>query len=95
MGLTESLLILLYVLGSILLIVLIILGIKLIITMNKVNLIVEDINKKIDSLDGLFSIIDMTTDKLAILSDRMVDGVTYLIKKIFRSKKGKEDVSNE
>ena len=95
MGLTESLLILLYVLGSILLIVLIILGIKLIITMNKVNLIVEDINKKIDSLDGLFSIIDMTTDKLAILSDRMVDGVTYLIKKIFRTKKGKEDVSNE
>lgn len=95
MGLTESLLILLYILGSILLIVLIILGIKLIITMNKVNLIVEDINKKIDSLDGLFSIIDMTTDKLAILSDRMVDGVTYLIKKIFRTKKGKEDVSNE
>ena len=95
MELTEALLILLYILGSTLLVVLIILGIKLIITMNKVNLVVEDINKKVDSLNGLFSIIDMTTDKLAILSDRMVDGVTYLIKKIFKSKKGKEDENNE
>ena len=95
MELTELLLILLYSLGSILLIVLIILGVKLIITMNKINLVVDDINGKVKSLDGLFSIIDMTTDKLALLSDRMVDGVTYLIKKIFKSKNRKEDEINE
>ena len=49
---TELLLILLYVLGSILLVVLIILGIKLINTMNKINVVVDDINKKVKSLDG-------------------------------------------
>ena len=92
---TEFLLVLLYVLGSILLVVLIILGIKLINTMNKINVVVDDINKKVGSLDGLFSIIDMTTDKLSLLSDRMVDGITFLIKKIFKPKKRKEEEIDE
>ena len=87
----EILPIILYVLGSILLVVLIILGIKLIITMNKIENVVDDINKKVKSLDGLFSIIDMTTDKLAMLSDKVVDAVTLFVKKIFRRK---EDVIN-
>lgn len=92
---TEFLVVLLYVLGSILLVVLIILGIKLINTMNKINIVVDDINKKVGSLDGLFSIIDMTTDKLSLLSDRMVDGITFLIKKIFKPKKRKEEEIDE
>jgi len=92
---TELLLVLLYILGSILLVVLIILGVKLIKTMNKVSLVVDDINKKVRSLDSLFSIIDMTTDKLSLLSDRMVDGITFLIKKIFKPKKRKEDEIDE
>lgn len=92
---TELLVILLYVLGSILLVVLIILGIKLINTMNKINVVVDDINKKVGSLDGLFSVIDMATDKLSLLSDRMVDGITFLIKKIFNRKVRKEEENNE
>jgi len=87
----QLLLIILYLLGSILLVVLIILGIKLINTMNKIQNVVDDINKKVDSFDGLFSIIDNTTDKLALLSDKMVDGVTFLLKKIFKSRKRKEE----
>ena len=87
----QLLLIILYLLGSILLVVLIILGIKLINTMNKIQNVVDDINKKVDSFDGLFSIIDNTTDKLALLSDKMVDGVTFLLKKIFKPRKRKEN----
>ena len=86
MTVTDVLPVVLYILGSILLVVLIILGIKLIITMNKIENVVDDINKKVKSLDGLFSIIDMTTDKLAMLSDRVVDMVTMFVKKIFRRK---------
>ena len=63
---TDVLPVVLYVLGSILIIVLIILGIKLIITMNKIEDVVDDINKKVKSLNGLFSIVDATTDKLAL-----------------------------
>ena len=87
----QLLLIILYLLGSILLVVLIILGIKLINTMNKIQNVVDDINKKVDSFDGLFSIIDNTTDKLALLSDKMVDGVTFLMKKIYKPRKRKEE----
>lgn len=92
----QLLLIILYLLGSILLVVLIILGIKLINTMNKIQIVVDDINKKVDSFNGLFSIIDSTTDKLAFLSDKMVDGVTLLLKKLLKPKKRKEDeIENE
>lgn len=79
----DALLVILYVLGSILLVVLIILGIKLIVTMNKIENVVDDINTKVKSLNGLFSMIDYTTDKLALISDRFVDTVSSLIKKIF------------
>ena len=86
----EFLPVLLYSLGSILLVVLIILGIKLIITMNKIENVVDDINGKVKSLNGFFSMIDYTTDKLALLSDRFVDTITSLIKKIF-VRKEKDD----
>lgn len=89
---TEYLTVLLYALGSILLVILIILGIKMINTMNKIDVVVDDINKKVKSLDGFFSIIDFTTDKLAMLSDRLVDSVSSLIKRIF---KRKEDNNEE
>ena len=95
MTVNDVLPVILYILGSILLVVLIILGIKLINTMNKIQVVVVDINKKVDSLDGLFSIIDMTTDKLALLSVRMVDGITYVIKKLFKPKKRKEEDTYE
>ena len=89
----EFLPLLLYVLGSILLVVLIILGIKLIITMNKIEIVVDDITKKVKSLDGFFSLVDMTTDKLAMLSDRVVDAVSLFIKKIFKRKE--KEIKNE
>lgn len=88
---TEFLPIVLYVLGSILLVVLIILGIKLIITMNKIEGVVDDINMKVKSLNGLFSIVDATTDKLALLSDRVVEVVSSVVKKIFKRKEDNEE----
>lgn len=91
---TETLSIILYVLGSILLVVLIILGIKMIIMMDKINVIVDNINTKVNSLNGVFSIIDLTTNKLASISDKVVETITALIKKIFYREK-KEETINE
>ena len=90
---TDVLAIILYVLGSILLVILIVLGIKLIITMNKIENVVDDISNKVDSLNGLFSIIDFTTDKLAMISEKVTNGITLFIDKIF--KKGKVDDEDE
>ena len=89
----EVLPVVLYILGSILLVVLIILGVKLIVTMNKIENVVDDINTKVKSLNALFSVIDSATDKLALLSDRFVDVISSIIKKIFVRKDGKD--SNE
>lgn len=95
MELLEFLQILLYILGSILLVVLIVLGVKLIITMNKIEVVVDDISIKVGKLNGLFSVIDATTDKLSILSDKMVDAVSVLIRKIFKRKKRKDDIDEQ
>lgn len=90
MTLNEILPIILYILGSILLGILIVLGIKLINVMNKMEQVVDDINTKVSSLNGVFSIIDATTDKLSLLSDRMVDGISLIIRKLFAKKKKKD-----
>ena len=84
----------LYILGSILLVVLIILGIKMIGTMNKIDEIADDISTKLKSLNGFFSVIDFTTDKLATITDKVVVGVTALINRMFRRKK-KEEYEDE
>ena len=97
MTLNEVLPIILYILGSILLGILIVLGIKLITVMNKMEKVVDDINTKVSSLNGVFSIIDATTDKLALLSDRMVDGISLIIRKLFakKNKKNKEKETDD
>ena len=87
--------IVIYILLIILLIVGIILGIRSIQTLNKVDKVVDDVNDKVQSLNGFFNLIDYTTDKLALLSDRMVDTITLLIKKLFKPKNRKEDETNE
>ena len=85
--------ILIYVLLSVLLVVLIVLGVKLIDTVNKTNAVLDDIEKKSKSLDGIFSTIDNVTDAVSMVSDRLVDGIAGLVGKLFslRKKKKKEE----
>lgn len=88
--------ILIYLLLIIILIVGIILGIKFIRTLTKVEKVVNDVNDKVQSLNGFFHIIDFTTDKIVSLSDKVVDGVSHLISKLlFKRKKDKVDVERE
>lgn len=85
--------IIIYLLLIVILIVGIVIGIRLINTLNRVDKVVEDANQKLDSLDGLFSLIDFVTDKVALFSDRMVDIVSdFFAKKLFKkSKKSKKE----
>lgn len=86
------LLMLVYTLGSVLLVCLIILVIKLISTINRFNGILDEVDNKIAKLDKAFNIIDVVTDNMALISDKLVDGISGLIRKIFNKKKiGKED----
>ena len=74
----------------------IILGIKTIITMDKVDKIADSVNKKIDSLNGLFNVIDFTTEKISSITDRTVEMITGLLGKIFlKHKKNEEEDEDE
>ena len=86
--------IILYLLGSVLLIILIVLGLKLIYTVNKTNQILDDAYNKTKSLNGLFNAIDSVTDSLSNLSDSIVSNITGIIGKVF-SKKRKKEKENE
>ena len=90
------LLMMLYVLGSILLVTLIVLVIKLISTVNRVNGILDEVDNKIAKLDKALRIVDVVTDNMAMLSDKLVDGVTNMIRKVLGRKKiGKREDNNE
>ena len=64
--------VLLYIVCIILVIVLIVLGIKLIFTLDKVNKVVDDVSDKVNSLNGIFSFIDRTTNSFALITDKLI-----------------------
>ena len=79
-----------YVLLIILLIVRIVLGIKAIQMINKVDKVVDDVNDKVQSLNGFFNLVDFTTDKIVSITDKVVEGVSGLIGNIFFKKKNEK-----
>lgn len=96
MTVNELLPIILYLLLSILIVVLIIFVIRLIKTLGKVDKVVDDVNIKVTKLDGVFNIIDTTTDTLALLSDKLANFAVNKLGNLFtKKKKKKEEDENE
>ena len=92
--LLQFLPIIIYILLIIILIIGIILGIKAIGTLNKIDIMVDDINDKVKSLNGLFSVIDFTTDKIAYITDKAFSGISSVISRLFiknKKKKGEDE----
>jgi uncharacterized protein YoxC len=91
-----SLPVVLYILGIVLMIILIILGIRLLRMMNVVESIIRDVDGKVKSLNGIFQIIDTTTDRLSFVTDKVVEGISNFFLRIFKKKeKEKEENENE
>lgn len=93
--LNEFLPIIIYILLIVLIILLIIISIKIIKAMNTVQDIVDDAQDKVQSLNGFFGVIDTATDKLALLSDRMIDIITGIVHKVFKPRKKEEETKDE
>ena len=93
--------IIIYILLSVLLVLLIMISFKLINTMNKLDVLVEDVSNKVQTLNGFFHVIDAVTDKISLLSDKTIDKISNFIQKVFSTKKKrkkkvtKEDDDNE
>lgn len=83
--------IVIYLLLIVLLIIGIVLGIKMIFTMEKLDKAVDEINKKIESLNSVFEIIDFASGKLVSLTDKVFEVTGNLFNKILFKKKRKDD----
>lgn len=83
--------ILIYILLAVLIVVLIILGIKAIEFMERTNRIMDNVEGKVNSLNGLFSVIDKFTDTISGVSTKMVDGISNALSHIFKRKNKKEE----
>lgn len=90
-GLLHYFPIVLYVLGAVLLVVLIILGIKLIYTVNKANAVIDDAYNKLETLNGFFRVIDTVTNVLSHVSDSVIGNITGIIGKVFHKRKKEEE----
>lgn len=85
--------IVIYFLLIILLTVLIIIGIKAILLMNRVNTVVDDVEKKVQSLNGLFNVLGNVSSRINAVYDRITDTAFGLVDRIFsRKKKVEEDI---
>lgn len=90
-SLMDFISIIFYIALIILVIVLIVLGIKAINTLDKVDKVVDDISNKSSKLDGVFNIIDTTTDVVSSFSDSIVNVITGGVERLFNRKKGFKD----
>ena len=90
-GLMQVFPIMMYVLGSILLVVTIILVIKLIYTVDKANEILDNVEAKVKTLDGFFKDINMTSSAISSIGDRIIGAVAGLLGKFKRKKKRNEE----
>ena len=86
--------IILYVLGAVLLVALIVLVIKCIGTLKKINTVVDDVSEKAGKLNGVFDIIDHTTDVITSVSDKAIDFLSGMVTGLF-SRKNRKKVEEE
>lgn len=89
----EFLPIIVYILLIIILIVGIVLGVRFIVILGKASRVVDDVEDKVRSLDGLFHIIDTATDKVVLVTDKVVDFIMEFIARIFTKPKEEEKIS--
>lgn len=100
--LSSLLPIIIYILLIVLIILLIIISIKSIKAINKFQDVVDDVDKKVKTLDGVFDLIDLATDKISLLSDRLISIITGIFERGLNKKKSskkikdnEEDLENE
>ena len=87
--------IILCLLGSVLLVMLIILVMKLINTVTRVNNMLDEVDKRVEKFDRIFRVADVITDNMALVSDKVVDGISDFIRNLFSRRKRKEEDNNE
>lgn len=92
-ALSQTLPVIIYILLIILLVVLIIFIVRAFETLKKVDSTIDDVNAKMQKLNGVFNIVDRSADAINMVTDKMISAVTSGIGKLFnkKSKKNEEE----
>lgn len=91
----DYLLVLLAVFGIILLISLIILVVRLNFTISKIDYMLDDMLKKLKTVNHAFEVVDKVTDSVSLINDRLVDLVATFIASLFAKRKKVEKNEEE
>ena len=92
---TSYLQFLLYILGAVLLGALIVLVVKLVYSVNRINSILDSVESKMKTVDKAFGAVDRLDDSFSAVTDKIVDGLASGISKIFNHKKKKSRIKEE
>ncbi len=92
---TDTLIIMIYVLLIVFILVLIAIGIKLIGTLTRVDVLLDDVTSKIKTLDKAFSFVDVFSDKMAAIGETLIGFVSGSIKGLVRNIKNKKEESED
>lgn len=92
---TSYLQFLLYVLGAVLLGALIVLVIKIVYSVNRINSILDSVENKMKTVDKAFGAVDRLVDSFSAVTDKVVDGIASGINKVFSHKKKKNRIKDE
>ena len=93
--LNEIFPIILYFLGAVLLIVVIILITRLISTVDKVNILLDDVEDKSQKLNGLFDAVERLGDTLSSANNKVSGFFANIASKFFKDKKKKKKEKKE
>ena len=93
--LNEIFPIILYFLGAVLLIVVIILITRLITTVDKLNVLLDDVEDKSQKLNGLFDAIEKIGDTVSAANNKVTGFIAGIASKMFKEKKKKKKVKIE
>ena len=84
-----------YILLIILLVVGIILLVRLLGSVDRLNRLLDDLEGKVASLNGLFNVIDFTTDTISLFTDKAVSIVSGLVNRTRARNKKHENLEEE
>lgn len=91
----QILLSILLVLTCVLVVFLIVAAVKLIITTDKVNIILEDLQQKLKSVNGFFNCLDSITDAVSLVGDVLIDRAIGIVDRLIAKKRKRKDEENE
>ena len=89
--LSQVLPLVVYMLLIVVLVIGIIIGIKLIITMNKVEKIINNVEDKMNALNGVFNIIEIASGRITGVYERIIDFISGIVDRLFLSKNSRKD----